>query len=354
MAEMVRAWERGDAVAPLDLRLARPALRASIEAIDPTVVVEPDGSSRRRGRGAEEGDAAILRTSGSTAAPKAVVLSQAAIRASAAATNARLGLVGSSHTWLACIPLAHVGGFSVVARALAAGSGLVVHDGFDPDRVMEVARERPSFVSLVPAAYRRIDPSVFRGILLGGAAPPGELAPNVTTTYGMTETASGVVYDGVPLEGVEVSFGKGGEILLRGPMLASRYRDDSPVADAEGWLHTGDAGELDGAGRLVVHGRISEVINTGGEKVWPAEVEAVLSTHPAVAQVAIWRRADPEWGERVVAWVVPRGKEDPPDLGELRSLVKSSLAPWAAPKELVVLDELPTTASGKLARSALR
>ena len=131
-----------------------------------------------------------------------------------------------------------------------------------------------------------------------------------------------MVYDGVPLEGVEVtlgdgSFGSRGEILVRGPMLVRAYRDGHDPKLAGGWLPTGDGGSIDRDGRLVVHGRMSEVIVTGAEKVWPVVVEHVLAGHPEVAEVAVWKRPDPEWGERVVAWVVPVDPFAPPAGDEL-------------------------------------
>ena len=134
-------------------------------------------------------------------------------------------------------------------------------------------------MSLVPTALRRIDPSLFRVIVLGGAAPPEALPPNVVTTYGMTETGSGVVYDGVPLDGVEVAVDEDdGSIMLRGPMLLRCYRDGTDPKHSGGWLTTGDIGELDADGRLVVHGRRGDLIITGGENVWPDPVEQVLRT----------------------------------------------------------------------------
>ena len=150
--------------------------------------------------------------------------------------------------------------------------------------------------------------------------------------------------------------GQAGEILIRAPMLFSRYRDggDGRVAGPDGtttWFATGDAGHLDPDGTLVVSGRIDDVITTGAEKVWPDLVERVLIAHPGVAEVAVWKRNDPEWGERVVAWVVP--SDDAPSLDELRQIVADSIAPWAAPKELVIVDDLPRTAAGKVRRREL-
>jgi O-succinylbenzoic acid--CoA ligase len=169
----------------------------------------------------------------------------------------------------------------------------------------------------------------------------------------MAETGSGVVYDGVPLDGVEVAVGADDEIRVRGPMLMRGYRDGTIPFDATGWLATGDAGRLGPDGKLTVYGRLSDVIISGGEHVWPAAVEAVLSRHPGVADVAVAARPDPEWGQRVVAFVVPTGVGDPPTLDELRGLVKEQLAPWAAPREVVLVDSLPKTALGKVRRAAL-
>ncbi|MGH9087554.1 MAG: class I adenylate-forming enzyme family protein, partial [Acidimicrobiales bacterium] len=289
-------WDTGDAAAPLDPRLPMPAQRALLAALRPTRLVGPDGQITRLpgGAPAEEGDALVVATSGSTGSPKGVVLTHAAVAASARATSARLGVDPARHTWLACLPMAHVGGLSVVARALVTGTPLVAIPRFDAAEVDRLAAAgAATHVSLVATALRRIDPSAFTAVLLGGAAPPGDVPANVVATYGMTETGSGVVYDGFPLDGVEVAIGTGGphggeegEILLRGTMLLRCYRDgtDPRVAGPGGrggWLATGDGGRLEEGGRLTVHGRLAEVIVTGGEKVWPVAVERVLTTHPA-------------------------------------------------------------------------
>ncbi len=282
-------------------------------------------------------------TSGTTGAPKGVVLTHEAVAASAVASSARLDVTADDH-WLACLPLSHVGGLSVVTRALHTGTRLTVIGGFDVDAV---ERSDATLVSLVSTALHRIDASRFRKILLGGARPPSSLPSNVVTTYGMTETGSGVVYDGIPLDGVEVRIAAG-EVHIRCPMLFRCYRDGtSPLVD--GWFATGDGGRLDADGRLVVDGRIGELIITGGENVWPQAVEAVLSEHPAVRDVAVAGRPDAEWGETVVAYVVPDG--DPPSLDELRDHVKASLPAYNAPRALVLVDEVPRTALGKIVRT---
>jgi len=361
------AWDAGNAVAPIDPRLPPRARRELVRALAPTVMISSDGDATKLGDGrpVEEGDAVVIATSGSTGVPRGVVLTHAAVEASAHATSARLGVDPDRHRWLACLPLAHIGGLSVLMRALFTGTPCTVVPGFDADTVTGIARRgEATHVSLVATALRRIDPGLFACILLGGAAPPAALPANVVTTYGMTETGSGIVYDGVALDGTDVAIGTGsdgegrdGEVLLRGPMLLRAYRDGTdptiPGPDRKGgWLPTGDAGHIDG-GRLVVYGRMAEVITTGGEKVWPVPVEQAIASLPGVADVAVWRRADPEWGERVVAWVVPSDPSSPPELGALVETVRETLPPWAAPKELVLTDRLPRTASGKVRRTAL-
>ena len=360
-------WDTGDAVAPLDPRLPPAAARELLAVLAPTRLVRSDGAmiTLAGGEPVQDGDAVVIATSGSMGAPRGVVLTHAAIEASARATSSRLGVDPARHHWLACLPLAHIGGLSVLTRSLVTATGCTVLPGFDADAVEAIGRQGDAtHVSLVATALRRIDPKSFTCILLGGAAPPAALPPNVVTTYGMTETGSGVVYDGLPLDGVEVALGTGrpgegraGELLVRGPMLLRAYRDgkDPRVRGpdgAGGWLPTGDGGRLDGP-RVDVDGRLAEMITTGGEKVWPVPVEQAIATLPSVAEVAVWRRTDPEWGERVVAWVVPADPAAPPPLASLVEAVRATLPPWAAPKELVLTEALPRTASGKVRRTGL-
>ncbi len=367
-------WDTGDAAAPLDSRLPLAARVTMLEALRPTRIVGSDGEQHalRDGIPVDEGAALVVATSGTSGEPKGVVLTHDAVAASARATSERLGIDPARHSWLACLPLAHIGGLSVVTRSIMTGTPLVVVPGFEAEAVEDIGRSgRATHVALVATALQRLDPSVFACVLLGGSKAPAALPPNVVSTYGMTETGSGLVYDGVPLEGVEVAFraagsatrapgapehGAEGEILLRAPMLFRCYRggEDGRVTGPDGtssWFATGDAGHLGPDGRLVVSGRIADVITTGAEKVWPDLVERVLIAHPGVEEVAVWKRSDPEWGERVVAWVVP--SDDAPSLEELRQIVAETIAPWAAPRELVIVDDLPRTAAGKVRRREL-
>jgi o-succinylbenzoate---CoA ligase len=353
--DLRRAWDDGDAVFPLDLRLAAPAREAVLQAMAPTWLWDERGERQRLpdSRPVDEGDALVVATSGTTGVPRGVVLTHDAVHASAIATSERIGFDRRADRWLACLPLSHVGGLSVVTRAVVTEAPVEIVPSFDVEVVSRFAREGCTLVSLVPTALRRIDPSLFRVIVLGGAAPPEALPPNVVATYGMTETGSGVVYDGVPLDGVEVAVDEDdGSIMLRGPMLLRCYRDGTDPKHSGGWLTTGDVGELDAPGRLVVHGRRGDLIITGGENVWPDPVEQVLRTVIGVADVAIAGRDDDEWGQRVVAFVVASA-DGPPTLDDLRGAVKDTLAAHAAPRELVLLDEIPRTALGKVRRGAL-
>jgi o-succinylbenzoate---CoA ligase len=320
-------------------------------AIAPDRLVDDEGEHVLDGPGVEHGDALVVATSGTTGAPRGVVLTHDAIAASAVATSERLAVTRDDR-WLACLPLSHVGGLSVVTRAIVTGTSLIVHDGFEVEAAQQAAVDGATLVSLVPTALQRIDPSLFRMVVLGGSRPPDVLPDNVVSTYGMTETGSGVVYDGRPLEGVEIRVDGHGEIHIRCPMLMRCYRDGtSPVVD--GWLSTGDLGEIDTDGRLIVHGRRGDLIISGGENVWPAVVEAAISNHPGVAAVAVAGEADAEWGERVVAWIVPSDESAPPTLDSIRSIVAASLPMYMAPKQIRFVTAVPMTTSGKVRRHEL-
>jgi len=342
-------WDAGDAAFPVDQRLPHGAKAALLATMAAGVVIDHHGTTRLDdGAPIEPGDALVVATSGSTGVPKGVVLTHDAVRASAAATCARLDVTQDDH-WLACLPLSHVGGLSVVTRAMVMGTSLTVLPSFEPVLVEGVGA---THVSLVPTALARIDPTVFRTIVLGGAAPPAALPTNVVTTYGMTETGSGVVYDGRPLDGVDVAVDDG-RIRLRGPMLLRAYRDGSDPLDDDGWLATGDIGRLLDDGRLHVEGRAGDLIITGGENVWPEPVEAVLRERPGVIDVGICGTADDEWGQIVTAVVVPSGG-GPPTLASLRDAVKAELPAFCAPRRLVLAESIPRTALGKIRRPELR
>ena len=204
--------------------------------------------------------------------------------------------------------------------------------GFEPRHGRP--RSGATHVSLVATALRRIDPSSFRTIVLGVPPSPAELPPNVVTTYGMTETGSGVVYDGGPLDGVDVRIDAGAQIHLRGPMLLRGYRDGSdPLVD--GWLPTGDLGRWLDDGRLHVDGRAGDLIITGGENVWPEPVEAILHVHPEVADVAVAGAPDDEWGQ-VVAPSSSRRRAAVPTLDEPPRGGQSSYPPYCAPRRIVL------------------
>lgn len=348
-----RVWDAGDAAFPLDQRLPGDQQRRVLAAMAPARLIDAGGDvALEGGRPVEPGDALVIATSGTTGTPKGVVLTHDAVAASARATSARLGVRPGDH-WLSCLPLAHVGGLSVVTRALATGTGLTVLPAFDPDAVQSAVRAGANLVSLVNTALRRVDPAWFRAILLGGSKPPDDPPPNAVTTYGMTETGSGCVYDGVPLDGVEVRVDEGGAVHLRAALLLRAYRDGTVPFDADGWFRTGDLGAWADVGRLVVHGREGDLIVTGGENVWPDPIEVIVGRVPGVAEVAVAGVPHPEWGHEVTAFVVPVGGAEPPTLAALRDAVRAELPVWCAPRRLELVRELPRTAIGKVQRAAL-
>ena len=304
----------------------------------------------------DDGTALVVTTSGSTGAPKGVVLGHAALDASVRASAERIG-IAADDVWLSCLPWHHIAGLQVLLRARRAGARLVVHERFD---VARFAEERDAtLVSLVPTQLSRLlDAGVpfdrYREVLLGGAAAsPGLLdraraaGVPVVMTYGMSETCGGCVYDGVPLAGVDVRTGADGVVELRGPMLMSGYRlDPARTAEAivDGWFRTADLGEWDGS-RLVVRGRRDDVIVTGGENVVAGEVSAALAAHPDVAEALVVGVPDDEWGSRVAALVVP--VDEQPTVEELRGWVRDRLGAAAAPRQVLVVAELPVLATGK-------
>ena len=350
-----RVWDAGDALLPVDQRLPTPARERLLGRLAPGRVIEADGSVSERAGGlpVEDGDAVVVPTSGSTGEVKGVVLTHDAVRASALAVHGRLGMDPDRHRWLSCLPLSHVAGLAVVMRGLVTGTPVEVHGGFDAAAVEVAARSGATHATLVPTALARIDASLFECIVVGGSAPPANLPPNVVTSYAMTETGSSVVYDGLPLDGVDLAIADDGEIRVRGPMLLRCYRNGVDPKDPDGWLATGDLGRVDGDGRLHVQGRRGDLIITGGENVWPTPVEAALVAHPAVAEVAVAGVTDPEWGQRVVAYVVPADAAAPPSLDDLRHEVRQTLPSFMAPREVVLRDQLPRTAVGKVRRAAL-
>lgn len=354
-------WESGAALLPVDHRLPEGGTRALVRRARPTVVLSPDGWERRAdGIPAEADVALVVSTSGTGGEPKLVQFDRAAIDAAVAASA--LALEATPHDpWLCCLPLAHVGGLLVLLRGVLLRAPVSVHPGFDP---AAVALERDvAFTSVVPTMLVRlldagVDLRGFRAILVGGAHLPLDVreraraaGARLVETYGLTESCGGVVYEGRPLPGVRMRIDAEGGIQLSGPMMMLGYRFDAEgtarAFTPDGWLRPGDAGEIDLDGRLQVIGRVDDLINSGGEKVWPHEVEAVLRTHPKVAEVLVRGRPDPEWGQRVVAWVVPTEAADPPSLEELRAHAARRLPRHKAPREIVPIEALPQTGTGK-------
>ena len=338
-------------------------------------VVAPDGASLpapiERALAGElvlpPGTALVVPTSGSTGTPRAVVLSHAALAASTAASIAALGCAPGER-WALALPLRHVAGLQVLARARALGTDVhVVADPGDPHAIAAAATHA-EHIALVPTQLVRcldagVDLRRFRSVLVGG----GPLAParvdearaagvRLVQSYGMTETCGGCVYDGLPLDGVEIDVqhvdGDSGRIRLRGPMRATGYLgsdpDDSTRFTPDGWFVTDDLGRFTPDGSLEVLGRVDAMINTGGVKVDPTVVETLLRDHPAVIDAVVFAAPDTEWGERVIAVLVPVNPSVQPTLEEIRKHVSTTLPPTHAPRELVITERIVRDGLGKL------
>ncbi len=405
-------------VAPLGTRLTGPELAAAGLEIAPRLVVHDDEhatpavalgaafvglealAARALGVPAPaieldpDAPAVAVLTSGTTGRPKAALLSHAAMAASAGAWSAALP---AATGWLLCLGLAHVAGLGVAWRAIGAGVPLRVVPAFDAEIVLDALRAGPaSHVSLVPAQLARLldaddgargaardaaGPGL-RAVLLGGAPVPATLVTRaliagwpVVPTYGLSEAGSGVTalatadaaarpgsagraLPGVVLRIADSAADGSGEILVRTPAAFSGYlgRPGATAAafDADGWLRTGDAGRLDADGFLSVLDRRDDLLVSGGENVVPAEVEAALAEHPAIAEAGIVGRPDATWGAVPVAAIVLRPGVPAPTDEELRAFCRARLAAYKIPSAFVVVAALPRTASGKLRRAELR
>jgi O-succinylbenzoic acid--CoA ligase len=352
----------GAVAVPVDLRLRESERAARIEGA--TAVIEAPLAGAPADALQElrlDAVATLMHTSGTTAVPRPVALSYGNWLASALGSAAALGL-DQHERWLCPMPLVHVGGLSIPIRSSIYATTAVVPGRFDTAAVLAALSDpeaRITLVSLVPTMLARLldaglrDPPTLRWALLGG----GPIAPAllerargagvpVATTYGMTEACSQIATHGWPLAGVELRVAADGELLVRGPNVSHG------ALAGDGWLHTGDLGALDERGRLEITGRKADTIVTGGENVAPAEVEAALLEHPAVADAGVFSRLDEEWGESLVAVVVLRDGVAV-EAGELRAFCAERLASFKVPKAIEFSERLPRTESGKLLRREL-
>ena len=354
-----------------------------------TAVDLPDGDPGDRLDRATPGDPALLGyTSGTTGRPKGAVLTQANLLAGAWSVVVAWRWTGADRLLL-CLPLFHMHGLGVgLHGTLLAGGSAVLQVGFAPDAVFNgLAGHRCTMFFGVPTMYHRLaghprvaDLGALRLCVAGSAPLAADLYHRlavkagvaVLERYGMTETVMLVSnpFDGerrpgavgFPLPGVEVQLAEEtGEVLVRGPNVFAGYWD-RPEATAEAfvedgdepWFRTGDLAAVDGDGYLSLVGRVKELIISGGLNVYPREVDDVLAGHPAVAEVAVAGVPSSEWGEEVVAWVVPVDGRECPTAADLRSYAGDHLASYKLPRQVVAVDALPRNALGKVVRHELR
>ncbi|MEO8423169.1 MAG: class I adenylate-forming enzyme family protein [Actinomycetota bacterium] len=377
-------WEAETAILPLDPRLTDRERRTIVDLARPASVVTigdevlfADPAPPQPGH-----LGLVVATSGTGGGPKLVELSRSAITAAlelsftALAPFAGGAALERSERWVCCLSPAHIGGMLVLMRHVVTGAPVTVLDrlGLDPLGSIDPLEAMPdvpvgAHVALVPTMLRRLvaagtDLSRFGILLVGGAELDAGLAQQATaqggrivSTYGLTETCGGIAYDERLFDGTRARIAADGGIELLGPTIMLGYRHD-PAATAaaftlDGWLRTADAGDVLEDGRLRVDGRADEAIRTGAETVWPQEVEIALRDHPKVLDVAVAGRPHPEWGKQVVAFVVPVAMDDPPGLEELRAHVEGRIARFKSPKAVVLMTDLPRTASGKIRRREL-
>jgi O-succinylbenzoic acid--CoA ligase len=349
-AALRRCVEDEQAFCVLDQRLSLRRKEEELALLGATSVLDASGRHERpEGRQVDDEIGLVMLTSGSSGEPKAAELTWTALRASAELTQATLR-AATPPVWFPCLPANHIGGLAVLLRAVLSDASLLWLDDGDIERAAALGA---THVSLVRTQLARSNVESYHRVLLGGARPPHELPGNVVSTWGMTETGSGIVYDGRPLAGVEL-VAVDGQLCVRSPTLFRSYRHQSrpTITGPDGrddWFPTGDAGEVSNE-RVSVRGRIGFVITTGGEKLWPEDLEAVLSSLSGITDVAIMGVDDPEWGQRVVALVVA----DTNNLDEaIRSMANERLGPWAKPKEIRYVVAIPRTGNGKIRRSEL-
>lgn len=320
-------------------------------------------------------DAAILFTSGTTGRPKGAVLTRGNQLASARASGAVLPL-GPGDRWLASLPFFHVGGLGIVHRCLLAGACVVLPESFSAEALERaIADEGVTHVSVVDATLRRILearggrplPASVRAVVVGGGpVSPAllEACPQAMASYGLTESCAMVTLvrpgaggaqrrtAGQALPGVDLRIAADGVIELRGPMVMRGYLDDPEATAAslrDGWLRTGDLGELDADGCLRVLSRRDDLIVSGGENVYPAEIEHALREHPAVADAVVVGVPDEQWSEVPLAFVELRAPGEP----DLRAFLEPRLARYKIPR-IAFIDAIPRLANGKPDRTTLK
>jgi O-succinylbenzoic acid--CoA ligase len=348
---IAECWARDDAVAILDPRSPKIRINERLAALAPHRLIDADGVHELDPHTPPltPGSRIVITTSGTTGPPKAIVHTEANLLASAHSIRERLS-ISANDVWFCPLSPVYIGGLAVIARSLLLGNRVLMSKKLDQVSVDNALASGATLTVAVTAALPSVDLNGFRSVLLGAQPPPEQVPANAIVTYGMTETGSGLIYDGRPLSGVEVRI-VNDVIELRGPMIAKYYRNGAAILDGDGWLTTGDLGSWSEDGALRVLGRASELINSGGYKVNPLRVEAAVNAKfgDDLGDLCVVATTDDRFGEAVTLVIT---SPTAPDLDTLRNRL-DSLERHELPRKIIAVESIPRTETGKPMRKSL-
>lgn len=364
---ILKVWDNSNAALIIDNRLPIKTKKSLLESMRPSMYVDDSGETTKLNDpvAVSPGDALVMLTSGTTGNPKGVILTHESIKQSIKLTHSYLNVDPSHDGWLLMLPPYHIGGLMVILRSILTNTRLKYLKEITAQNVKNALAEGYNLTACVPTSLDRLKELPFKAILVGAMAYSGGKLKNLVHTYGMTETCSGVVYNGEPLKNVKIEIDQfTDEISIKSPTLFRAYRNHpdhylkmTPEGfdpkDSRGFFLTKDIGFFDDENKLKIIGRSDEVIITGGEKVWPQKVENALTKLPNVKEAAIVGLPDQKWGSSVTALIVYDQDRPTYNYQTLKKLLKDELAFYEIPKTVLSVPSLPKTLVGKLQRSKL-
>ncbi len=360
-------WDDGDAIYFIDQRFSDKLKQQAIDSVRPKYLINLEGKCELNNSiEVCHGDALIISTSGTTGKPKALIHTFDSLKSHSRLVNEYLKINSQKDKWIACLPLNHIGGLGVVLRSMFENFEVAILEKPDPKRINDLNREGFNLISLVITILSKIDISHFKAVVLGGMAEPEKTQDNVFATYGLTETGGGVVYNGQTLNKVSIRIDKDSSLIsVKTPTLFRGYRSlfnetlhvyeisaqgiEPELTD--GYFQTSDCGFFDND-RLKILGRTDDVINTGGEKIWPGTIESEISAIEGIIEVAVVPVADVKWGHKIVA-AITKQPQSKITVTEIANVIRDSLSDWAVPKEIKFVQELPKTSIGKIDKQAV-